>query len=105
MKDWKIIAIIAATAIATAAAVVILLQKQNNKRKMRFDSEEFDDDYMDDYPCGEQCVCCGEDLDVELPSDDTAEAPAPTAEEAAAFEELLVTEDETKADEEEKPAE
>lgn len=79
MKNWKVIAIIAATAIATAAAVVVLLQKHNNKRKMRFDSEEFDEEFMDDIACGEQCTFCGSDLDVELPDD-----PVVTAEDAAA---------------------
>ena len=62
--NWKIIAIIAATAIATAAAVVFLLQKQNSKRKMRFDSAEFDeDDLMDDIVCGEQFSFADDDLD------------------------------------------
>ena len=52
--NWKVIAIIAATAIATAAAVVFILHKQNSKRKMRFDSSEFDDDdFMDDIACAE----------------------------------------------------
>lgn len=79
MKNWKIIAIIAATAIATGVAVVILLQKQAKKRKMRFDSNEFDDEeYMDDIACGEQCNFCNSDLDVVLPDDE------PAAEEAAA---------------------
>ncbi|MBE6826003.1 MAG: hypothetical protein IJN11_02485 [Oscillospiraceae bacterium] len=73
MKNWKIIAIIAATAVATGIAVVILLQKQAKKRKMRFDSNEFDDEeYMDDIACGEQCNFCNSDLDVVLPD----EAPA-----------------------------
>ena len=45
--NWKTIAIIAATALATAAAVFFILQKQNSKRKMRFDSTEFDDDEQD----------------------------------------------------------
>lgn len=73
MKNWKIIAIIAATAIATGVAVVILLQKQAKKRKMRFDSNEFDDEeYMDDIACGEQCNFCNSDLDVVLPDDEPA---------------------------------
>jgi len=69
MKNWKLIAIIGATAVATAAAVVVLLQKQQNKRKMRFDSAEFDDDCLDDIACGEQCTCCGQDLDITLPEE------------------------------------
>lgn len=89
--NWKIIAIIAATAVATAAAVVFLLQKQNNKRKMRFDSAEFDeDDLMDDIVCGEQFNFADDDLDIPIPeeeengetADETAEAAA-EAEEAA----------------------
>lgn len=87
MKDWKIIAIIAATAAATAAAVLLVLQKQNAKRRMRFDSTEFDeDDYMDDIACGKSCTCCGDDLDVDIPDTpetkdeetaEPAEEPAP----------------------------
>ncbi|MBR2913028.1 MAG: hypothetical protein IKK51_09095 [Oscillospiraceae bacterium] len=76
MKNWKLIAIIGATAVATAIAVVVLIQKQNNKRRMRFDSAEFDDDCLDDIACGEQCACCGEDLDVVLPGEETVEEVA-----------------------------
>jgi len=65
--NWKIIAIIAATAIATAAAVVFVLQKQNSKRKMRFDSAEFDDDdFMDDIACAEQCNFVDDSLDIDV---------------------------------------
>ncbi|MBE6850698.1 MAG: hypothetical protein E7504_03015 [Ruminococcus sp.] len=90
MKNWKLIAIIAATAIATAIAVVVLVQKQNQKRRMRFDSAEFDDDCLDDIACGEQCACCGEDLDVVLPGEEAAEDAAEVVEEVSAEE---ITED------------
>ena len=82
--NGKIIAIILATAVATAAAVVFVLQKQNSKRKMRFDSSEFDDDdFMDDIACPEQCSFSddGSEIAGEAPLNETAEA-AP-AEEAA----------------------
>jgi uncharacterized protein YjbJ (UPF0337 family) len=63
--NWKIIAIIAATAIATAAAVVFILQKQSCKRKMRFDSTEFDDDdFMDDIACADQCSFMDDSVDL-----------------------------------------
>ncbi len=83
MKNWKLIAIIAATAIATAVAVVILIQKQNQKRRMRFDSAEFDDDCLDDIACGEQCACCGDDLDVVLPGEDVVDEVVDAVEDAA----------------------
>ncbi len=88
MKNWKIIAIIAATALATAVAVVVMLQKQQNKRKMRFDSAEFDDDCLDDIACGEQCTVCSDDLDVALPEEDFI---VPEQEDAA--EEIAETEE------------
>ena len=79
--NWKIIAIIAATAIATAAAVVFLLQKQNSKRKMRFDSAEFDeDDLMDDIVCGEQFSFADDDLDAAEETAQDASEEAPTEE-------------------------
>lgn len=79
--NWKIIAIIAATAIATAAAVVFLLQKQNSKRKMRFDSAEFDeDDLMDDIVCGEQFSFADDDLDAAEETAQEASEEAPTEE-------------------------
>ncbi len=84
MKNWKIIAIIVATALATAVAVAVMIQKQNQKRRMRFDSAEFDDDCLDDIACGEQCTCCSEDLDVEIPEDTAAEAPVEEAAEEEA---------------------
>ncbi len=62
--NWKLMAIIVATAVATAAAVVMILQKQNDSRRMRFDSSEFDDDdFMDDIACGEQCNFVDDNLD------------------------------------------
>ncbi|MDE5564947.1 MAG: hypothetical protein K2I93_07305 [Oscillospiraceae bacterium] len=71
--NWKLMAIIVATAVATAAAVVMILQKQNDRRRMRFDSSEFDeDDFMDDIACGEQCNFVDDDLDAmaaEVPED------------------------------------
>ena len=71
MKDWKIIAIIAVTALATAAAVVLVLQKQSRKRRMRFDSTEFDDDdFMDDIAIGEQGAFNSDDLDVKIPDEE-----------------------------------
>ena len=80
--NWKLFAIIAATAVATAAAVVFLLQRQNDKHRMRFDSAEFDDDDFD-IGRGEQCNYLDDDLDIDLPDDiDEGEAEAP-AEEAA----------------------
>lgn len=113
MKNWKLIAIIAATAIATAAAVVIILQKQQNKRRMHFDSAEFDDDCLDDIACGEQCTCCGQDLDITLPEEaaeelaadagtvieDIAEAVEETVEDAAEAVEEAVEEAAEKIDE------
>lgn len=79
--NWKIIAIIAATAIATAAAVVFLLQKQNSKRKMRFDSAEFDeDDLMDDIVCGEQFSFADDDLDIAGETAEEASEELPTEE-------------------------
>lgn len=78
--NWKIMAIIAATAIATAAAVVFVLQKQNSKRKMRFDSSEFDDDdFMDDIACAEQCNFVDDSLDLS----DAAEKVEEAVEQAA----------------------
>lgn len=71
--NWKLMAIIVATAVATATAVVMILQKQNDRRRMRFDSSEFDeDDFMDDIACGEQCNFVDDDLDelaAEVPED------------------------------------
>ena len=79
--NWKIIAIIAATAIATAAAVVFLLQKQNSKRKMRFDSAEFDeDDLMDDIVCGEQFSFADDDPDAAEETAQEASEETPTEE-------------------------
>lgn len=99
MKNWKIIAIIAATALATAAAVVVLLQKQQNKRRMRFDSAEFDDDCLDDIACGEQCTCCSEDLDVAIPDDaPVEEAAEELAADASAVIDELVDEEEALAE-------
>lgn len=73
--NWKIMAIIAATAIATAAAVVFVLQKQNSKRKMRFDSSEFDDDdFMDDIACAEQCNFVDDSLDLSNAAEKVEEA-------------------------------
>ncbi|MCR4644280.1 MAG: hypothetical protein K5695_02590 [Oscillospiraceae bacterium] len=81
--NWKTIAIIAATALATAAAVFFILQKQNSKRKMRFDSTEFDDDdFMDDIACGEQCNFVDEDIVDEVK--DAAEDFADTVADKAA---------------------
>jgi hypothetical protein len=80
---------------------------------MHFDSAEFDDDCLDDIACGEQCTCCGQDLDITLPEEaaeaaeelaadagtvieDIAEAVEETVEEAAeAVEEAVeeITED------------
>lgn len=80
--NWKLFAIIAATAIATAAAVVFLLQRQNDKHRMRFDSTEFDDD--DFIGRGEQCSYLDDDLDIQLPDDiDDGEPEEAPAEEAA----------------------
>lgn len=95
--NWKLIAIIAATAVATAFAVVYVLQKQNSKNRMRFDSTEFDDDdFTDDYICGERFVD-DEDLDIELPDDidegDEAAAEEPVAD-AAEEEETVPPADE-----------
>lgn len=87
--NWKIMSIIAATAIATAAAVVFVLQKQNTKRKMRFDSSEFDDDdFMDDIACAEQCNFVDDSLDIDVSDasekvEETAEAAADDAIDAA----------------------
>lgn len=79
--NWKIFAIIAATAIATAVAVVFVLQKQNSKRKMRFDSSEFDDDdFMDDIACAEQCNFVDDSLDIDV--SDAFEKKAEKVEEA-----------------------
>ena len=92
--NWKVVAIIIATAIATAVAVVLMLQKQNNKRKMRFDSSEFDeDDFMDDIACGEQCNFTDENLDI-----DVEDKSAGAAEEAPAAEEEAADKDEKAED-------
>ena len=73
--NWKVIAIIAATAIATAAAVVFILHKQNSKRKMRFDSSEFDDDdFMDDIACAEQCNFVDDSVDLSDAADKVEDA-------------------------------
>lgn len=81
--NWKIIAIIAATAIATAAAVVFVLQKQSCKRKMRFDSMDFDDDdFMDDIACGEQCNYMDDSVEMADKSEDAVEEAAEAVEEA-----------------------
>lgn len=98
MKNWKMIAIIAATAVATAVAVSFICDKMNRKRRrLRFDSTEFDErDYADDpddmdaFDCGEQCSRCKQDLDIELP-DDTEDTrfDAGSLEEAAEIEEML----------------
>ncbi len=78
--NWKIMAIIAATAIATAAAVVFVLQKQNSKRKMRFDSSEFDDDdFMDDIACAEQCNFVDDSVDLSDAAEKVEEAVAEAA--------------------------
>ena len=82
--NWKIFAIIAATAIATAAAVVFILQKQSCKRKMRFDSTDFDDDdFMDDIACAEQCSFMDDSVELsdkaEDLADDTKEAVSDAA--------------------------
>ena len=83
MNNWKVIAIIAATAVATAAAVVFLLQKQNSKRKMRFDSSEFEEDeLMDDIIAGDPFSFAEDDLDVDI-YDSAAEEDAADTEEAA----------------------
>lgn len=82
--NWKIFAIIAATAIATAAAVVFILQKQNSKRKMRFDSTEFDDDdFMDDIACGEQCSFMDDSVDLNDKVEEAADKAKDAAEEIA----------------------
>ncbi len=82
--NWKIIAIIAATAIATAAAVVFILQKQSCKRKMRFDSTEFDDDdFMDDIACAEQCNFMDDSVDLEDKAEEVADKAKDTAEDLA----------------------
>lgn len=81
MKNWKIIAIIAATAVATAIAVVVLLQKQSSKRKLHFECAEFDEDSLDDIACGEQCNYCNEDLDAVVPEESAVQE---TVEELAA---------------------
>lgn len=87
--NWKLIAIIAATAVATAAAVVFMLQKQNRKHKRLFDSEEFDNEEFD-LGRGEQCNYL-DDLDVELPEDIAEDVPQ---EAVAAEEEIAVEEEE-----------
>ena len=82
--NWKIIAIIAATAIATAAAVVFILQKQSCKRKMRFDSTEFDDDdFMDDIVTGEQCNFMDDSVELSDKLDDAADKAKDAAVDAA----------------------
>lgn len=96
MKNWKIIAIIALTAVATAAAVAIVCQKLSCKRRLRFDSSEFDEeDYAyddEDFEYGEQCSRCEDlrDLDVQIP-EDKAEDPSDieTLKEAAEIEQML----------------
>ncbi len=96
--NWKIIAIIAATAIATAAAVVFVLQKQSSKRKMRFDSSEFDydDDFVDDIACGEQCNYMDDSVELDAP-----EKVTEIVEDAAdEVEEALAEKDEASEDEE-----
>lgn len=96
MKNWKIIAIIALTAVSTAAAVAFVCQKLSSKRRLRFDSSEFDEkDYAyddEDFEYGEQCSRCEDlnDLDVQIP--DETDAPASDAgslEEAAEIEQML----------------
>jgi hypothetical protein len=82
--NWKIFAIIAATAIATAAAVVFILQKQNSKRKMRFDSCEFDDDdFLDDIACGEQCNYADDSVEFGETVEKVADAAEETVDKAA----------------------
>ncbi len=94
MKNWKIIAIIALTAVATATAVAIVCQKMSSKRRLRFDSSEFDEkDYAyddEDFEYGEQCSRFEDlnDLDVQLPEDE-APAESGSLEEAAEIEQML----------------
>lgn len=94
MKNWKIIAIIVVTAVATAAAVAFVCQKMNRKRRLRFDSSEFDEkDYADEdeFEYGEQCSRCGDvDLDVQIPDESQAQpAEDGSLEEAAEIEKML----------------
>lgn len=81
----KTIGMILATAVATAVAVVFVLQKQNSKRKLRFDSSEFDDDdFMDDIACPEQCNFAEDGSEI---SDEPAAEDVISAEDAVVPEE------------------
>lgn len=92
MKTWKLLAIIAATAVSTAAAVAYVIQKSREKNKMHFDSDYYDDDdFMND-------ICNynpDEEENEEEPAEEIAEPEVEIIEETEESEEETVLPEES----------